>query len=799
MKIRLCPTGFALVLSFSLCLLDNSRAQSLTNFNTDIIRARGIPASVATYFQTSARFLPGVNHPTLVVNGNSRGTLSVNFSDQGTLCADERFLKAAGILTQQPDSRVSDQNNLCPSLPASIEAKLQPGRNRIELLVPPQLLDNRESEPLYVSGGRASLLNYSLFAVSNHTPRYTSQTFYGSTESGFNFDNWVIRSHDLYSGQGNQAQFKHQSAWIKRTFPDIKSTLQAGQLYLNSPLFSAPSFNGFQLMPETALIKTDNGIRVSGIAPSAARVEVRQGGTLIYSTLVPPGHFVLENLPLISLSQDLEVSVIENTGEQRRFIVPATSFATNFMPVQRRWTFAAGKHRDTGYGTTDLNSNGFITATATLPVRALQSNMTAGILAAQHYTSAGLNASTQLWKHSSSYLRLLVARDARTGTQGTVTQAGHNMLLSENLSGDVSAAFYSAGFRHLTDRPRSDASRRSLQKRLYSTKLEWNNEVLGAFSFGLTRTERFDGSAENYPVINWSRSFGNANVSLTMEPHSGQRDENRYYLNISLPLGRAYASFSATQEGRYTRASLNASQQVNEYVSYSLGTSTLDNRFRRYGFNGSLNLRPLYTSLYAGYSYNGHNSHSWSGSMNGGVVYDGQGLLFSPQSVSDTFGIVSLPELPGAKIQTPAGTVWINGSGRAAVPSITPYQRSHVELVTHGLPRNVEVRNALSVTEAGRGSVSRVSLKAERHRKILLQVTRPDGKIFPQGMAVLDARGNYLSITGSDSDIYLAAEHTGNGVVIEDDNGQRCTLDFILNSLPPKDDAPYETIPAICR
>ncbi|MFT4466229.1 MAG: fimbria/pilus outer membrane usher protein [Sodalis sp. (in: enterobacteria)] len=318
-------------------------------FDTDILRARGIPASVATHFQTASLFPPGINYPNLVVNGKPHGIVSVTFNDQGALCANVNFLKAAGILTKQPEGPEQAQQSTCHSLPAGTEVKLQPGRQRVELLVPPQLVDNSAPETVYVSGGSAALLNYNLYATGNHSRHNRSHTFYGHTESGFNADNWVVRSYDSYSGHGNKAQFHHQSAWVQRTFPAFKSTLQAGQLTLNSSLFSSSAFNGLQARPESALLKkTDNGVRVTGIAPSAARVEVRQGGTLIYSTLVPAGPFVLDNLPLNNASQDLEVSVIESSGGQRHFIVPAASFSSNFVPVQQGWTVAAGQPRETG-------------------------------------------------------------------------------------------------------------------------------------------------------------------------------------------------------------------------------------------------------------------------------------------------------------------------------------------------------------------------------------------------------------------------------------------------------------------
>ncbi|MGP1931199.1 MAG: fimbria/pilus outer membrane usher protein [Arsenophonus sp. ET-YP4-MAG3] len=793
MKSRLTFSRFALSLVLS---TQNGLAESITMFDTDILRARGIPTSVATYLQSTSRFPPGINHPTLIVNGNQRGTVSVTFNDQGILCIDTHFLKIAGILIPKSKKSITVKNKICQSLPIGIDVKLYPGYNRIELLVPPQLIDNSTPETLYVNGGSAALFNYNLYITGNNNFNHKFHTFYANTESGFNFNNWIVRSYDFYSSQYNNSKFKHQNAWIQRTFPSFKSTIQVGQLTLNSPLFSISAFNGIQIIPEDALLKIENGVRVTGITPSAARIEVRQSGVLIYSTLAPAGTFVLNNLPLNNFSEDLEVTVIENNGLRRRFTVPAASFLFNFIPIQQNWTFAAGQLRDIKFGSSNnLKSHGFITAS--FPIRTLYTNITTGLILAQRYTSVGLNAKTSLWKGSSTYLHLLASRDTRTKTHGIITQAGHSIAIGDTLLATFNTAFYTLGFRYLTDNPQSNALRYNLQRRLYSASLRWSNDTLGYFSFGLARTERFNNTFENYPMLSWSRNIGLANISFSMSPRNSEHVNNMYYLNVSFPMNKINTNFAVSKEGHYTRASTNINQQLNDTVGYSVGISTINNKY--YNFNSSVNLQSRYTSLYGNYSYNGHDSHSWSASMKGSIIHDGQSLLFSSYNTRDTFGIVNVTGLNNARIQTPSGMILTNKKGRAAVPSVIPYTNSRVELITQGLPRNIEINNASSIIKAARGSVSNFNLKVKQQRKILLQVKDSYGNSLDQGMTVLDKYGNYLSITGADGDIYLDIKYLGNGVLIEGNNGRRCTLNFIINKKQLKYDEPYEIVPAICQ
>ena len=103
------------------------------------------------------------------------------------------------------------------------------------------------------------------------------------------------------------------------------------------------------MMPDNALLPGySSGIEVSGIARNAqARVDIRQGGQLIFSTLVPAGPFTLSDVPVANQNTDLKVTVTETDGSESHFTVPpAPSVATTWAArrgfhwpsgVQRTW------------------------------------------------------------------------------------------------------------------------------------------------------------------------------------------------------------------------------------------------------------------------------------------------------------------------------------------------------------------------------------------------------------------------------------------------------------------------------
>jgi outer membrane usher protein FimD/PapC len=67
--------------------------------------------------------------------------------------------------------------------------------------------------------------------------------------------------------------------------------VQGGQINIANSRFSIPTIYGVQMMPDNAMASQNNsGIEVSGIARNPqARVDIRQSGQLIFSTLVPAG------------------------------------------------------------------------------------------------------------------------------------------------------------------------------------------------------------------------------------------------------------------------------------------------------------------------------------------------------------------------------------------------------------------------------------------------------------------------------------------------------------------------------
>src|SRR3546814_6396859 len=84
---------------------------------------------------------------------------------------------------------------------------------------------------------------------------------------------------------------------------------------------------------------------VRGVAPSNAKVTVRQNGNVLYTTFVPAGPFVIDDLYSTPGGGDLEVEVAELSGRSTRFFQPFSALPALMRDGIWNYNFKVGEHR----------------------------------------------------------------------------------------------------------------------------------------------------------------------------------------------------------------------------------------------------------------------------------------------------------------------------------------------------------------------------------------------------------------------------------------------------------------------
>lgn len=784
-----------------------SLASESLEFDAGVLADRGIDPALAAYFREAPRFVQGSHSIALQVNGQPKGRVRMTFNDSGELCLESQWLNTAGVRSQP--SMTTSQDGQCLTLqdgfPAAV-VQLDPGREQVDLLVPTEHLavTDRPSQD-FIHGGVAGVFNYDALLVgSQHEGRRDTFRSLGS-EVGLNAGDWVLRSRQSYTAMGDSSRFEHLYAYGARTLKDAEATVQIGQLSMASPLFAGESFLGVQIVPETAFTRlrsAQDGVRgqVEAVAYSPARIEVRQNGVMIYTTMVPGGPFTLRALPLLSNQLDLELTIHEQDGQVRQLRVPAASLHEAQFSGPSGFNFALGTVRRLGSDDRQAPSFAAFSKDADW---GRASRVTAGLQAGTDYLSAGWGVQRQWSGAIALGLRQVVSEDRAAGLAGNHTQLTLSAPLSANLSTNLVAVRQSRDFRTLSDtgwnQARHQAQSRSRDHLVFS--LNGSIEHWGAFGATWSRYSTMGEPAHSRLGLSWPRTLPERiSLSLNLERDIGDASRERLgksaYLTLGLALGgqSRLRGYLRSDERAGMRRGMAVSDVLDETLAYSASAEYLDGAATNYG--ARLNALPHYTSLDLGVGQR-FGVTDYDVGLRGGAALHRDGATLSPYPVRDTFGVLKAGDRAGVKLRTPQGPVWTDGLGRAVAANLPAWSTARLEVDPLSLPRNVEVLNGLQEVAAARGSVQHLDFSVISVRRLLLNAMTVDRQWLAKGLSVHDEQGHYLATVMDAGTIFLPDVKSGQTLHVRMPDAKRCVLQFVLSE-SPEDSALIERLDATC-
>jgi len=789
-------------------------------FDLAALTTHGIDPKVSDYFRSAARFREGVHVVGLRVNGAPLGLVDARFDAQGQLCFTPGLLEKAGLVKPGGVVRAAataDQacHDFLGAFPTTM-VRLRPGSDEVALVVPTgSLREPQWDAGEFARGGAAAMFNYDVQGFDSHSRSGPSRFVSAYTEAGFNLGDWLVRSRQFYVSDNGTARTEHLYAYAQRDIAALQSTFQVGQLSSNNPLFGGIQLSGVQFSPDgqsRAPAGSNNAV-VEGLAQSQSRIEVRQSGVLIHSTLVPEGPFRLTGLPLLNGTSDLEVNVIDVRGAKRSFVVPAASFA-GAVPAAPGYYFALGKVRENAQ------------EEARSPVVAMgggtwglgrDTSAGLGLLGTDEYGAAGGTLSHVFFQRVSVGARHNLSRDSRNAVSGSRSSVSVSSPVFANIDANLSATTQTRGYREVLEAGRSPKVDEldSRFKNQYTAGLSWVDDTLGAFSLGYTRSAQVNGQATEHVFASWNKSLRYADIALVADSQvggapprrnvkdpGGRRDTARdndlsVRLQVSVPLGgdRRVNSY-ISRRGDQSRAGTALSERVNEYVNYEVGVER-ELSAREQSVHGRVDLMPRYTRVGLGVSRDPSGTR-YSGQLQGGVVAHGGGVTFSPYAVQDTFGIVSVGDIGSARIDTPQGPVWTDFSGQAVLPALPAYTNSRIEVQTQSLPKRVDLKNGTQVLAAGRGSFNNVAFDVVKVRRVLISASDAQGRPLPQGAAVFDKDNRFLTSVVGEGMIFLNDANDAPNLRVSLSDSSSCLLNLAPETQADNDKF-YETTSAVCH
>lgn len=767
-------------------------------FDTDALKSHGLDPAIADYYSMSPRFSPGYHNVTVNINGKQRTLMPVKFDEEGTPCIDNTFLEDAGLIKKT-------RRGNCPKIHqywSGSTIQSSPDIEEISVVVPPEALDpNFGRQFAEVRGGRAAMLNYSMFGTHNQYDDENADRFQSTFELGFNAGDWIVRSTQFIS-DGSDQSFDVDSSYTyaQRTFADYGVMVQGGQINVANSRFSIPSVYGVQMMPDTALLpQAGTGVEVSGIARNPqARVDIRQGGQLIYSTLVPAGPFNLDDVPLANLNTDLNVTVTETDGSENHFTVAASTFRSNHVGRAPGFTMAVGRVED--MEDSRYENPWVVSANNGWSINKRMNFLAGMVMADNHYYGFSGNLDTVPMQNLYASLGFLASIDNQTQTDGNKTTLDLGYSLPYGIGISMGGSYGTPDYREMTELYGDDED---MSQTKYDTNvgINWSSLALGRFSLSYYRNESWNSEYDSRRFISsWSQTFKYFNVSVNWESDVSRNDDSdndMLYVNVSIPLGRTGVNTSSwyrESEGKSSYGT-RAMGSLNDANQYMVGVSQ-DHDLNTTSWDTSLNSNLRYTNLALAAGGDNDSNTNYSAALSGGIVAHGDGVTFSPYRVADTYAIAKLDKpVAGIEIGTTRGPVWTDKWGQAVIPALSPFRESTIEVNTESLPGNLDVRNGRTAIKASHGAVAKWEFATLSQRRVLLAISRADGTPLPEGVSIVDEADEYVTTAPEDGVIFLNDISASQQLYAKVDGG-RCKLTYTLPE--PEPNKFYEEVTGKC-
>lgn len=729
------------------------------------------------------------------------------------------------------------------------------GDLRLDASVPQAFLGHAARgyvDPKYWDAGvTAGLLNYNLNSYRTSAGSLRQTSTYLGLGAGLNLGAWRLRHNSTLNWQSGTAgigathHWQNIATYAQRDLTALRAQLTVGDSWTSGEIFDSFGLRGVQIATDDRM--QPQSLRgyaptVRGVADSNAKVVVRQNGMLIYQTTVAPGPFVIDDLYATGYGGDLEVSVTEASGRVHTFSVPYASVPQLLRPGVNRFSVAAGQLREQ----TIEDEPNVVQATLQHGFTNLLTGY-AGVIGSQGYGAVLLGSALNT-RYGAFAMDIT---GARTRIPGLDTMSGQSVRLSYSkimaptgTSLSVAAYRYStSGYLTLRDAARArDYARRGLpvfasgpaqpilingvpvaglltpeqQAALagvnYTGALETAGVDRQRNNFSINLSQRLGtaggslyvtGSARDYWnrggtdtqfQVGYNNSIGrlNYNVSASRERNLFGRSENRFMLNLTIPLGNG--AHAPVLTGALSRSGSDATQEQatvsgtagnNDQFNYGV-TATHDGGrdSGAVGTSGSVNAgyRGSHVQLNAGFGAGSGYSQA-SLNLAGGIVAHPGGVTFG-QPLGDTVGIVEAQDAAGARVINAAG-LKIGHAGYALIPYLTPYQLNRIDIDPAGLSLDVQLDSTSAQIAPRAGAVVLIRFKSESGRFVLIQTRLPDGKTLPFGAEVDDAQGTPVGVVGQAGQIMVRVPHASGRLSVQwqdQDVARTCSLPYQLKA-----------------
>ncbi|WEP51089.1 fimbrial biogenesis outer membrane usher protein [Cronobacter dublinensis subsp. beijingensis] len=643
---------------------------------------------------------------------------------------------------------------------------------------------------------------------------------YLNLQNGLNIGPWRVRNYSTWSKSDDEASWDTVYTFLQRDIKPWRSQLTLGESYSPSMIFDSVKFKGAQLATDDNMLPDSlRGFApvIRGIASSNAEVTVRQNGYIIFQDTVAPGAFEISDLYPTSHSGDLEVTIKEADGKERRFIQPFSAVPIMQRPGQLKYSLTAGEYDPSG---PDDATPTFAQGTM---IYGLNNRFTlyGGAMGADTYQAAALGVGVGLDEWGSVSVDVTQAR-SQLQNNTTSTGQSYRFQYSKNIE-FTDTAITLAGYRYSTsgyydfEEANHDASwyddrYSGYYQQRSQLQISINQTLSGIGSFYLNGYQRdFWNRTDKEQNLSAGFAFSVSGITWTLSSAWNKTDDQtdrQIALGVSIPLSRwlnnSWATFNVSQnqdgDTRY-QSGLSGTLMDDGRLSYSLQQSY--NQAGHNGDNGAdssadLNYKSRFANLSLGY-YQSDDTRQWNYGASGALVVHPHGVTLA-QPLGDAFALVDANGASDIRFRNQSGvaTDWL---GYAVIPWLSPYERNELTLDTTVMPAGVDAENTHLTLIPNKGAMVYAHIDAREGHRLLLTLRRTNGEPVPFGALVtLDGVDGYESIVDEGGVAYLTGVKENGVVQVKWGNraDQRCEVSVALPDAPSVQ-GDLLTLAATCR
>ncbi len=645
-------------------------------------------------------------------------TLGIRFPAMVLLIQPLRFEELPKLSRKKPLELVEDIEELLPGAsvtfdPITLRADISIPRSWYSAfgmqddIVPPQR---------WTYGVPSAVINYRANADWERYDDIRRSHGYLGLDARLNLNEWRLYANGAFSadsGETNDRDFERGSAYLTRVFGETKTRLRAGEIYTQAFYQDALPILGLEFYDDESMMSTiDRGYSpiVSGIARTAARVTVRQFGRIVFERNVEPGPFSFENLPGLTSGTDLQVTVHEQNGEERTFLVPFNQTALQLRAGRMHYAAALGRWRGTA---SSSDEKPFVAAGALGYGLPWDMTIFGGAQISEDYWNAAAGLAANLGQLGAASIQLdyadysLEKSDDKKRTGSRLALEWQKHFTSTGAFLNVNWQRYTSG-RYLT--LSELLSRRDDDEWLYSNYLgNLSDELALSFSqpVGSLGNWSLSGSLYRYEddrrreslMTAFNTDWGGIGVSLSLQhdrsklPSGVDDRETILYLSASVPLSLLFGYSASSQ---YANFGLQRADDGTLYATEGVSGTFGENQLWSYALSGAQGNSQ--SSLNASLSHDtgrgrwqisasrNHDSTRLAANLDGSIIA-AEGQIMPAQTLTGATALLHVPNAPEAKPET--YSVSAKSGDWLVITGLNNYRSNDVSIDPSSIPPNV--------------------------------------------------------------------------------------------------------------